>query len=262
MMSIGRVGTDDEEPEATDMRSFDIEEDDEFEEVHQLVPSGNVKSRKGIEEYFSQTRKDSSRACMWLGLFIILAFVGSTVFLKKNSTIVAITAERPPMKFTCPASGRIPPLNYDESFEEDYEIPVKHETRNATQFLLSAKAGTLGRFDGWGRTYNQMKEVLYDWKKSQFASNLEDGFSIYESACGHGLNLYATLEIVNEVKGVENLVVYGNEYVPAAAAVSNGLIDEVPPAKAKKGTICAADSTNLDFVPANAFDLVYTGYIS
>ncbi len=29
----------------------------------------------------------------------------------------------------------------------------------------------------------------------------------------------------------------------------------------RKGMICPGDSTNLDFVPSNAFDLVYAGYI-
>jgi hypothetical protein len=255
------------------MRSFDIEEDDddddddEFEEVRQLVSSGNVKNRKGdIEQFASQEDRNnySSKACAsWFGLFLMLAFAGSTT----TSILRNKTVERPaPLKlFTCPASGGriIPtPANYDETFAEDYELPVQNETRSATQFMLAAKAGKFDEVDAWDRSYDEMKEALYDWKKSQFAPNLEDGFSIYESACGHGLNLYATLEIVNEVKEVENLVVYGNEYVPEAVAVANGLVDELPPAKAKKGTICAADSSNLDFVPANAFDLVYTGYIA
>jgi hypothetical protein len=257
------LGTD-EEPEATDMRSFDIEDDDEFEEVRELVPSGNVKSRKGIE-HSSQTRNDSSdssKAYAWWGLFIILAFAGSSVLLKKNTTIAPIAdEERPPMQFTCPASERTP-ANYGKTFAEDYETRANDKPRNATQFMLDAKAGKCDKFDAWDRTYNKTKEDLYDWKKTQFAPNLESGFSIYESACGHGLNLYATLEIMNEVKGVENLIVYGNEYVPEAAAVSNGLMDEVPPANAKKGTICVADSSKLDFVPADAFDLVYTGYIA
>ena len=260
--SAGRAGTD-EVPQVTDMRSFDIEEDDdEFEEVRQLVPSGNVQSREGIEHFTQARHNDSSRACIWFGLCIILAFAGSTVLRKKNATIAPmIAAEIPPMKFTCPASERMP-ANYDETFAEDYEFPVKNETRNATQFLLNAKAGKLDEVDAWGRTYNETKEAVYDWKKTQFAPNLESGFSIYESACGHGLNLYITLEIMKEVKGVEHLLVYGNEYVPEAAAMSNGLIDDAPPAKAQKGTICAADSTDLDFVPADTFDLVYTGYIA
>jgi hypothetical protein len=261
MASAGRAGTD-EEPEGIDMRSFDIEQDDdieddddEFEEVRQLVPSGNVKSQKGIE-HFSLTRNaPSSKACMWLGLFIVLAFAGSTLHRKKNNTI-----KRSPMKFTCPAS-RVP-ANYDETFAEDYEIPVEDETRDATKFLLDVKGGEVDEIDAWGLTYQDWKEAMYDWKTTQFAPNLESGFSIYESACGHGLNLYITLEVMYEVKGVENLVVYGNEYVPEAAAMTNGLIDDIPPAKAKKGTICAGDSSNLDYVPSNAFDLVYTGYLS
>jgi hypothetical protein len=40
------------------------------------------------------------------------------------------------------------------------------------------------------------------------------------------------------------------------------VFDEIPPAKAKKGTICAGDSSQFDFVPSDAFDLVFTGYLS
>ena len=40
--------------------------------------------------------------------------------------------------------------------------------------------------------------------------------------------------------------------------MDNGIL----PAKGSKGKICQGDSGNLSWVPSNAFDLVYTGYIT
>jgi hypothetical protein len=91
---------------------------------------------------------------------------------------------------------------------------------------------------------------------------LKDGDSIYESACGIGLNLYLTLEILHEVNGIKSLKVYGSEIVEASAAYANFLFDEAPPFHSKKGTICVGDSTNLSFVPSGFFDMAYTGYLS
>ena len=83
----------------------------------------------------------------------------------------------------------------------------------------------------------------------------------YESACGIGMNLMMTLEILEEVKGVKNLVVYGNEYVPESVQVANKIAGALP-AGGRLGTICPADSTDLRHVPARSFDLVYTGYMA
>jgi SAM-dependent methyltransferase len=104
---------------------------------------------------------------------------------------------------------------------------------------------------------------MYHWKSTRFAPHLESGDWIYESACGIGMNLYMTLEILNEVKGIESLKVFGNEYISLSVEVASAVFDsENPPFKAQKGTICRGDSANLDFVSSNTFDLVYTGYIT
>lgn len=72
-----------------------------------------------------------------------------------------------------------------------------------------------------------------------------------------------TLEILQEVLGVGDLIVYGNEYIPESARISERIFDALLPGlNATRGSICAADSTNLQHVPANSMDLVFTGYIS
>ncbi len=115
-------------------------------------------------------------------------------------------------------------------------------------------------FDDWDRTYEQVKNGMYHWKSTRFTP-LESGDSIYESACGIGLNLYMTLEILQETRNITHLVVYGNEYLKISADKANAVMEQIAPAEATKGVICPGDSTDLPFVPSNAFDLVYTGYL-
>lgn len=97
---------------------------------------------------------------------------------------------------------------------------------------------------------------MSDWKRRAF-KGLRDGDRIFESACGIGLNLYLTLELL----GIRNIQVFGNEYYPASVRVARDIILHLPHS-GRPGRICAADSTHLDYVPSNTFDLVFTGYIS
>ena len=71
-----------------------------------------------------------------------------------------------------------------------------------------------------------------------------------------------TLEILQEVLGVSNLIVYGNEYIPSSAKIAEQIFDALLPGlNATRGSVCPADSTNLQHVPSNSMDLVFTGYI-
>ena len=99
------------------------------------------------------------------------------------------------------------------------------------------------------------------WKRKHYVPFLNNGNSIFESACGIGLNMYLTLEILSEEAGIENLTVYGNEYMDASTQKANAIFDEIPPAKSRKGQICTSDSTDLSYIPPNSFDLVFTGYL-
>ena len=164
-----------------------------------------------------------------------------------------------PIHFQCPREIERAE-NYDpSSFDEVYEQETKRITNNLTEFLETFRTDS---FDDWGHTYDEVKTGMYHWKSKMFPPEINEGDSIYESACGIGLNLFMTLEILKEVKNIDTLYVYGNEYLHVSADKANAVFDTVAPNKAKKGTICTGDSTNLYFVPSHAFDLVYTGYIS
>jgi hypothetical protein len=177
---------------------------------------------------------------------------GGTTTKKKSSS----SARRPIVQFACPADEKRAE-NYDSSFEEGYAKVSENITHNMTEYLHHFRNSL---FDEWGRTYEEVKHNYYSWKSTQFAPYLNNGSTIYESACGIGLNLYLTLEILHEVKGIEGITVYGNEYVDASTILANEVYDQIPPFGALKGTICTADSSDLSFVPDNMFDLVFTGY--
>ena len=123
-------------------------------------------------------------------------------------------------------------------------------------------------FDNWGRTYDEMKKGMYSWKSRYFRELKSDG-CIYESACGIGMNLYMTLEILQHTSGITNVTIYGNDFVSSSVQIAqelfsnNGTINHMLPSSfGQLGSIYEADSTKLDFIPSNTFDLVYTGYIS
>jgi hypothetical protein len=148
---------------------------------------------------------------------------------------------------------------HNTSVEESYVNLTTQINSNFTGFLDTFHES---EFDGWGKPYDFVKAGMYHWKSTRFPKNLNDGDTIYESACGIGLNIIMTLEILKEVKGVNNLIVYGNEYIPSSVNTSNRVLESLlPPLNATKGSICAADSTNLHFIPSDSFDLVFTGYI-
>lgn len=138
-------------------------------------------------------------------------------------------------------------------------------------------------YDNWGHTYQQVKRGMYSWKAKHFAGLLRRKNTsgnvarkvaapktLYESACGIGLNLFMTLEILREwssrssspySSSVDHIVVYGNEYQADSTKLARTIASQdVFPGRL--GGICQSDSTNLSHVPSDSFDLVYTGYIT
>ena len=100
-------------------------------------------------------------------------------------------------------------------------------------------------------------------------NNTDTTRTIYESACGTGLTMFVNLELLQEQYNITNIEVHGNEYIAEDVITANHFYDLVQEKNnpvnnnlnTHKGRICHGDSTNLSFVPANAFDIVFTGYI-
>jgi hypothetical protein len=117
-------------------------------------------------------------------------------------------------------------------------------------------------FDGWGKTFKQVKNGMGPWKREHF-KEVTSGSSIYESAFGIGLNLLMTAQILRDDYGVSNLTLYGNEYMEDSVRIAHGMYAHgVFPKSTRIGQLCPADSRDLGFVPSNVFDVVYSGYIT
>ena len=168
------------------------------------------------------------------------------------------TIPKTQIQYECPAIIREAPNVDKASFDADYVKDQLNNTQNVTEWLQNFR---FEDYDGWGRSYDEVKEGMLEFKQKYFPPNIKSGQSLYESACGIGLNLYMTLEILRDA-GITNLQVYGNEYLPFSTDKANLLFDHMSPGASKMGQICVGDSSNLSYVPSNSFDLVFTGYIS
>lgn len=154
--------------------------------------------------------------------------------------------------YTCPSTVA-KSLN-DVGNAMDYY--TSDDKKHMNDSLAELKASP--HMDGWGIPYVNVKLLLRPWKEHMFVKNINSGDTIYESACGSGLNLVLTTDILREYN-IHNITVYGNDYVSQSVEIANRIWDTNT--KAKKGILCQGDSTNLTFVPSNTFDFVYTGYI-
>jgi hypothetical protein len=208
----------------------------------------------------------SFRVVLLLSVLCALAIATSLwlVPVNRSSTLESKILDKKrrndlPVDFECPLSSQKPANAEDDSFERDYGMASRQITTNVTEFLEVFRSA---HFDDWGHSYEEVKAGMEEFKARYYSPYLHNGSAIYESACGIGLNLYMTLEILRDYANLTNLVVYGNEYVRESVTKANWVLERVPPAEGKRGVICVGDSSNLSHVPSNAFDLVYTGYLT
>lgn len=154
------------------------------------------------------------------------------------------------------------PSSFSDGNDEEDHLQYERDSKdiiekNLTLYLENFRDN---KYDQWGQSYNRIKDALLPWKQRVFG-HLESGSSIYESACGTGLNLFMTLEVLETTLNITDIVVYGNEYVRSSVHVAQAMAQRLP-GNGRLGSICPGDSAKLDFVPANTFDLAYTGYVT
>lgn len=240
------------QPPGGQSSTFDIEED-EFDEALGLLDNA-IKREETPEEH-----RNSMRAWKWWIVTMCLVTIYSAILTSSENQQKRLITQNG--NFQCPAIEKVPEnvQGFEEVFSESYEEVSNSLTKNMTKFLEEFRTRA---FDDWGETYEKAKAKKRDWKRKHYVPFLNNGSSIFESACGIGLNMYLTLEILSEEAGIENLTVYGNEYMDASTQKANAIFDEIPPAKSRKGQICTSDSTDLSYIPPNSFDLVFTGYLS
>ena len=175
-----------------------------------------------------------------------------------------------------------------EYHERDYAETANLISDNITEYINTFQDI---QYDNWGYTYNEVKSKMYSFKSKYFSkiinelrstqkttkiagessssSSVEQPITIYESASGIGLNLYMTLEILNDLGLLiddNDVYVYGNEYLPISTQKSINILNYATTSifqNSNVGLLCPGDSTKLDtFVPPSSFDIVYCGYLS
>ena len=170
---------------------------------------------------------------------------------------------------SCPSSevvGSAKNDNYssgEQTVSEFYEKGQTAAMKKTTSLTLEdIEELKFKNYDGWSRDFYKFKDSKIDWKTRMFSS-LESGDTIFESACGRGFNLLMTVEILKEELGIENISVYGIDYVESSVLLANEILSTALKAIGSQlgSPICRGDATNLFFVPDESFDLVFTGYI-
>ena len=155
------------------------------------------------------------------------------------------------------------PTNVDKSDNDvaadEFDLYVEDSNAHKGKTLKEFRTMKL---DGWGISFDEVKEMLRPWKEQVFVPNIRSGDTIYESACGIGMNLLLSAEILSE-HDITGLTVSGNDYVAESVDIANVIWGDDEEAKqlAHKGFFCRADSSRLDYIPDNSFDFAYSGYI-
>jgi hypothetical protein len=240
--------------------SFDIEEE-EFDEALGLLDHAPIRSyAEELEE-----EKRANHAWKWWVVTLVLVMLWSSYLLESpnsNSSKSFSSVAYP--QYQCPRQKggeeeNFPEnvQNFEDEMDEAYGKISKSLEQNITEFLKDFRSET---YDDWDQTYDKMKTAVHDWKYEHYVPYMKNGSSIFESACGIGLNLYMTLEIIQEA-GIQDVKVYGNDFVEESVAVANDIYELVPPAGATKGEFCKGDSSDLSYIPSSSFDLVFCGYI-
>jgi hypothetical protein len=225
------------------------------------------------DEYYDDHEAGCCKGFRCLTIAMILVLMAATLALLLPIEAPRLAAFRRwrrhhqlPIEFDCPAplvdnkaaANFVSGGDEKDKSTKEYDTLYQQITENITHYLHHFRTEN---YDDWVYSYEYVKNQSRPFKAQYFAPNLKNNDVIFESACGVGLNLYMTLEILQEF-GIENLVVYGTDYLKLSTTKATVLFEQAPPAESELGIICpSGDSTHLDFVPSNAFDLAYTGYI-
>ncbi len=68
---------------------------------------------------------------------------------------------------------------YDENNQQDQENRIEHGDEKDQMDPIDLEKLKSATYDGWGKTFLQLKEILYDWKREYFSS-LQSGDKIFE----------------------------------------------------------------------------------
>lgn len=185
-------------------------------------------------------------SCVLLSFFLLASWIEHLI-TKRKSAATRYGAPR----YTCPADVARSKNDMEGNFEyyNSTNADLKFDDNTPWDKYES------WNFDAWDVSYSERRSARLDWVMNYY--EVKSGSSVYESGCGLGLSLLMTMEILRK-KGVENLGLYGNDYLSKSTAHARTILQHLAPDNIE--TICTADSAQLNFVPSSSFDLAYTGY--
>jgi len=128
----------------------------------------------------------------------IAALASSRLILTTKNWDTGTVLETRDSLCRCPAIDTSNKTNESgESFEDLYGVASRNMTLDPNEFLSTFRTEI---YDGWHMSYNKNKAGLTDFKAKYFGPYIKSGTKLYESACGIGLNLLMTLEILKELE--------------------------------------------------------------
>ncbi|GKY96719.1 hypothetical protein MPSEU_000631400 [Mayamaea pseudoterrestris] len=140
-----------------------------------------------------------------------------------------------------------------------YDSRSKEISSNVSEYLRIFQK--LQGFDSWGHSYDDVQRGMRHFRQKYLIPNVSDNMSIYESSCGKGLNLYMTIDLLQQ-EGFRGLVIYGSDENADAVRVANQLLDSsILPGRVTFGLVCQADPTSIPHIPDNSMDIVISGGI-
>jgi hypothetical protein len=284
-VEIVSLGLDDNDDDDGVVISNDFSDDEDEDEFHGLLLGEDRSSGSKPQEDDAVRRRPAGAIVVWtrpLGVMIvrsvaILLSLGIglgllRVVLKKDHSQDSqppTSVDTPIVSYACPEQIAKAANDKDDIFDlynadTERHANITHITHTKVNELLDMEYGD------WGMTPHQRKSLNAHWIQ-WYADSLQAmpqgslPLTIYESACGVGLTLYVILELLAERHNITGLEVYGNEYIADDVVSANRFYQEQQHDEMAfplhLGHICHGDSTNLTFVPSDAFDLVMTGYI-
>lgn len=221
--------------------------------------AGSRESFCGSASSFAR-RQSLLHVVIALGVFIFLLSKRPRTINLDVPAQRGYTAETPPI-FECPTQF-VPVGDNANPDEPSYYTPQSRRIHKDLHHYAATFRDI--KYDAWGKSYNHIKHQLEDWKAKFYTEIPMNGASIFESAMGIGLNLLLTTEILESRQGIRNITLYGNEYLADSVDIARDLFhqEHIFPKSAHYGQFCHGDSRNLSFVPSDAFDLVFCGYIT
>jgi hypothetical protein len=239
----------------------DLDDDQRSEEAMGFISSESVNHREMLysdddDDYLYSFGFWKLACCMCIVLVVaLLALFLPSMDSFSERWVSLREPARLPVIYDCPSDDG-EDNSSDNNSNNIYKETVESMSDDLDKFMDNYQNSQQTE---WKKSYKQVKAGIYEFKSQYFAPYLRDGDTIFEFASGNGLNLYMTLEILKEVKGIEHLIVYGNSKDNDDKEVAKAVFDHNAPAHGRTGIFCSEKNmTRMEFIPSDSFNLVFT----